>query len=146
MLSYLRRLEAESIHITREVAGEFRRPVMLYSVGKDSSVMLHLARKAFHPSRPPFPLLHVDTIWKFPEMYDFRESMALKEGETVRTRRARFRTLGRRPLTGAIESAADSVPAVIDEMRALTVSERTGRLIDRDQSGSMERKKREDCS
>ncbi len=295
MVSYLRRLEAESIHIMREVVGEFRRPVMLYSIGKDSSVMLHLARKAFHPSRPPFPLLHVDTTWKFPEMYAFRDRMArdlgmellvhvnrqgldrgispfvhgsalhtevmktealrealtrhgfdaalggarrdeersrakerifsfrsaahrweprdqrpelwnlyntrvgpgesmrvfplsnwteadvwryiesegidivplyltaprpiverdgmlimrvdgrmeLKEGETVRMRRVRFRTLGCWPLTGAIESAADSVPAVIDEMRALRTSERTGRLIDRDQSGSMERKKRE---
>ncbi len=279
----------------REVVAEFRRPVMLYSIGKDSSVMLHLARKAFHPSRPPFPLLHVDTTWKFPEMYAFRDRvardlgmkllvhvnrqgldrgispfahgsalhtevmktealkqaltrhgfdaafggarrdeersrakervfsfrsaahgweprdqrpelwnlyntrvgpresmrvfplsnwtesdvwryiesegidivplylaaarpvverdgmlimrvdgrMALKKGETVRVRRVRFRTLGCWPLTGAIESAADSVPAVIDEMRALKTSERTGRLIDRDQSGSMERKKRE---
>ncbi len=295
MLSHLRRLEAESIHIMREVAGEFRRPVMLYSIGKDSSAMLHLARKAFHPSRPPFPLLHVDTTWKFPEMYDFRDRtardldmellihvnrqgldrgvspfvhgsalhtevmktealkqaltrhgfdaaiggarrdeersrakervfsfrsaahrweprdqrpelwnlyntrvgpgesmrvfplsnwteadvwryiesegidivplylaaprpvverngmlimrvddrMALEGTETVSMRRVRFRTLGCWPLTGAIESAADSVPAVIDEMRALKTSERTGRLIDRDQSGSMERKKRE---
>ncbi len=295
MVPYLRRLEAESIHVMREVVAEFRRPVMLYSIGKDSSVMLHLARKAFHPSRPPFPLLHVDTTWKFPEMYAFRDRvardlgmellvhvnlqgldrgispfahgsalhtevmktdalrqaltrhgfdaafggarrdeersrakerafsfrsaaqgweprdqrpelwnlyntrvgpresmrvfplsnwtesdvwryiesegidivplylaaarpvverdgmlimrvdgrMALKKGETVRVRQVRFRTLGCWPLTGAIESAADSVPAVIDEMRALKTSERTGRLIDRDQSGSMERKKRE---
>ncbi|MCE2518854.1 MAG: sulfate adenylyltransferase subunit CysD [Alphaproteobacteria bacterium] len=295
MVPYLRRLEAESIHVMREVVAEFRRPVMLYSIGKDSSVMLHLARKAFHPSRPPFPLLHVDTTWKFPEMYAFRDRvardlgmellvhvnrqgldrgispfahgsalhtevmktealrqaltrhgfdaafggarrdeersrakervfsfrsaahgweprdqrpelwnlyntrvgpresmrvfplsnwtesdvwryiesegidivplylaaarpvverdgmlimrvdgrMALKKGETVRVRQVRFRTLGCWPLTGAIESAANSVPAVIDEMRALKTSERTGRLIDRDQSGSMERKKRE---
>ncbi len=63
--SHLKRLEDESIHIIREVAAEFRNPVMLYSIGKDSSVMLHLAMKAFYPSRPPFPLLHVDTTWKF---------------------------------------------------------------------------------
>ncbi len=93
MLSYLRRLEAEPIHIIR-----------------------------------------VD------------DRMALKEGETVSMRRMRFRALGRWPLTGAIELAADSVPAVIDEMRALKTSERIGRLIDRDQSSSMERRKREDCS
>jgi len=65
---YLRQLEAESIHIMREVAAEFRNPVMLYSIGKDSSVMLHLALKAFYPAKPPFPLLHVDTTWKFREM------------------------------------------------------------------------------
>lgn len=276
MLSYLRRPGAESIHIMREVAGEFRRPVMPYSIGKDSPVMPHLARKAFHPSRPPFPLLHVDTTWKFPEMHAFRDRMArdlgmellvhvnrqgpdrgispfdhgsalhtealrqaldrhgfggarrdeersrAKErvfsirsadhrreprdqrpelwnlyntrvgpgesirvfplsnwtetdiwryiesegidivslcraapdrrtrrharhgrrraegaegGETVRMRRVRFRTPGCWPLNGAIESA------IIDEVR----SERPGRLIDRDQSGSMERKKREGC-
>ena len=93
MLSYLRRLEAESIHIMR-----------------------------------------------------VEDPVALEEGETVSMRRARFRALGCGPLTGAIELAADSVPAVIDEMRALKTSERIGRLIDRDQSGSMERKKREDCS
>ena len=67
-LTHLKRLEAESIHIMREVAAEFRNPVMLYSIGKDSSVMLHLAMKAFYPSKPPFPLLHVDTTWKFREM------------------------------------------------------------------------------
>ncbi|HSH27548.1 MAG TPA: phosphoadenosine phosphosulfate reductase family protein, partial [Wenzhouxiangella sp.] len=65
--NHLRRLEAESIHIIREVAAEFSNPVMLYSIGKDSGVMLHLARKAFYPSPPPFPLLHVDTTWKFRE-------------------------------------------------------------------------------
>lgn len=75
-LSHLQRLEAESIHIMREVAAQFRKPVMLYSVGKDSSVLLHLAMKAFHPSRPPFPLLHVDTTWKFREMIAFRDRMA----------------------------------------------------------------------
>ena len=78
--SHLRSLEAESIHILREVAAEFRNPVMLYSIGKDSSVMLHLAMKAFHPSKPPFPLLHVDTTWKFREMIEFRDRRAAELG------------------------------------------------------------------
>src|SRR6516164_2246371 len=75
-LSHLERLEAESIQIMREVVAETDRPVMLYSIGKDSSVMLHLARKAFYPALPPFPLLHVDTTWKFREMYEFRDRTA----------------------------------------------------------------------
>jgi sulfate adenylyltransferase subunit 2 len=75
-LTHLQRLEAESIHIMREVAAQFHKPVMLYSVGKDSSVLLHLAMKAFYPSKPPFPLLHVDTTWKFREMIAFRDRMA----------------------------------------------------------------------
>ncbi len=79
-LSHLDRLEAESIHILREVAATAENPVMLYSVGKDSSVMLHLAKKAFYPSPPPFPLLHVDTGWKFREMYQFRDRMAAEAG------------------------------------------------------------------
>ena len=79
-LSHLQRLEAESIHIMREVAAEAERPVMLYSIGKDSAVMLHLAMKAFHPGQPPFPLLHVDTTWKFREMYEFRDRMAAELG------------------------------------------------------------------
>ena len=78
-LTHLKQLEAESVHIIREVAAEFRNPVMLYSIGKDSSVMVQLARKAFHPARPPFPLLHVDTTWKFREMIQFRENYARKE-------------------------------------------------------------------
>jgi sulfate adenylyltransferase subunit 2 len=78
--SHLSRLEAESIHIMREVAAECRRPVMLYSIGKDSSVMLRLAMKAFHPATPPFPLLHVDTTWKFREMIQFRDRMAAELG------------------------------------------------------------------
>jgi len=77
---YLRQLEAESIHIMREVAAEFRNPVMLYSIGKDSSVMLHLALKAFYPAKPPFPLLHVDTTWKFREMIAFRDKEARRLG------------------------------------------------------------------
>ena len=80
VISHLRRLEAESIHIMREVAAEFANPVMLYSIGKDSSVMLHLALKAFYPSKPPFPLLHVDTTWKFREMIAFRDATAQRLG------------------------------------------------------------------
>ena len=79
-MTHLDRLEAESMHIIREVMAEADNPVMLYSVGKDSSVMLHLARKAFYPSPPPFPLLHVDTRWKFQAMYDFRDFMARESG------------------------------------------------------------------
>ncbi|WP_432799753.1 sulfate adenylyltransferase subunit CysD [Poriferisphaera sp. WC338] len=78
-LTHLKELEAESIHIIREVAAEFDKPVMLYSIGKDSAVMLHLAMKAFAPGKPPFPLMHVDTTWKFREMIDFRENYARKE-------------------------------------------------------------------
>src|SRR5581483_5084487 len=74
MLPLLKQLEAESIHIIREVAAELARPVMLYSIGKDSQVMLHLARKAFHPAPLPFPLLHIDTTWKFRAMYEFRDA------------------------------------------------------------------------
>ncbi|WP_198526928.1 sulfate adenylyltransferase subunit CysD [Sphingomonas sp. CFBP9019] len=79
-LTHLQRLEAESIHILREVVAEAERPVMLYSVGKDSAVMLHLAKKAFFPARPPFPLLHVDTTWKFRAMYDLRDRAAAEAG------------------------------------------------------------------
>src|SRR5713101_7810425 len=80
ILSHLRALEAESIHILRETAAEFARPVMLYSIGKDSSVMLHLARKAFFPAKPPFPLLHVDTTYKFGEMLEFRDQVCADLG------------------------------------------------------------------
>src|SRR3546814_10000237 len=79
-LAHLERLEAESIHIMREVVAECERPVMLYSVGKDSAVMLHIARKAFYPGSPPFPLLHVDTTWKFRAMYALRDRMAVESG------------------------------------------------------------------
>src|SRR6266571_944819 len=75
-LTHLQRLEAESIHIMREVVAETEKPVMLYSIGKDSSVMLHLAMRAFHPGKPPFPLLHVDTTWKFRDMITFRDRIA----------------------------------------------------------------------
>src|SRR5208337_41901 len=80
LVSHLRRLENESIHIFREVAAEARAPVFLYSIGKDSTVMLHLAMKAFHPSRPPFPLLHIDTGWKFREMLEHRDATAARLG------------------------------------------------------------------
>jgi sulfate adenylyltransferase subunit 2 len=79
-LTHLKQLEAESIHIIREVAAEFDNPVMLYSIGKDSAVMLHLARKAFAPGKPPFPLMHVDTTWKFKEMISFRDNVVKKYG------------------------------------------------------------------
>ena len=79
-LTHLQRLEAEAIHIMREVVAETEKPVMLYSIGKDSAVMLHLARKAFYPSPPPFPLLHVDTTWKFKAMYDLRARAAEEAG------------------------------------------------------------------
>jgi sulfate adenylyltransferase subunit 2 len=295
MLTHLQRLEAESIHIMREVVAECERPVMLYSIGKDSAVMLHLAAKAFYPSKPPFPLLHVDTTWKFRAMYEMRERMAkelgfellvhknpeavarninpfdhgsalhtdiwkteglkqaldkfgfdaafggarrdeeksrakerifsfrsaqhrwdpknqrpelwrlynarknpgesirvfplsnwteldiwqyiylesipivplyfaaerpvverdgtlimvddermpLKAGEKPTLKSVRFRTLGCYPLTGAIESTADTLPAIIQEMLLTTTSERQGRMIDHDQSASMEKKKQE---
>ena len=294
-LTHLKRLEAESIHIMREVAAEFANPVMLYSIGKDSSVMLHLAMKAFYPSKPPFPLLHVDTTWKFREMIRFRDEtakrlglkllvhinedgvkrginpfdsgsslhtqvmkteglkqaldkygfdaafggarrdeeksrakerifsfrnanhawdpknqrpelwrvyntriakgesirvfplsnwteldiwqyimmenipivplyyaakrpvvardgtlvmvddgrMKLRDGEEVQSRLVRFRTLGCYPLTGAIESPAASLEEIVAEMFTARTSERQGRLIDGDESASMEKKKRE---
>lgn len=294
-VSHLKQLEAESIHIFREVAAEFDNPVMLYSVGKDSSVLLHLARKAFAPGKIPFPLLHVDTTWKFREMIEFRDEVAkkhdlnllvhinpegikmnvgpfshgsskhtdimktqslkqaldhykfdaafggarrdeeksrakervysfrdenhrwdpknqrpelwnvynaqinkgesirvfpmsnwteldiwqyiymenidipslylakprpvvkregvyfmvdddrmpLEEGETPEMRSVRFRTLGCYPLTGAVESTAATLPDVIQEMLLTKTSERQGRVIDHDSSGSMEKKKME---
>ena len=80
MLTHLQRLEAEAIHIFREVVAECERPVMLYTIGKDSAVMLRLAQKAFYPAKPPFPLLHVDTTWKFRAMYEMRERMARESG------------------------------------------------------------------
>jgi sulfate adenylyltransferase subunit 2 len=295
VMTHLEQLEAESIHIIREVAAEFENPVMLYSIGKDSAVMLHLARKAFYPARPPFPLMHVDTTWKFKEMITFRDQMAaecgfdllvhineegvrqgispfvhgsavhtdvmkteglkqaldkykfdaafggarrdeeksrakerifsfrtashrwdpknqrpelwniynakvqpgesirafplsnwteldvwqyiylenipivplyfakerpvverdgmlilvdddrlqLRPGEKVQTKSVRFRTLGCYPLTGAVESTAATLPEIIQEMLLTRTSERQGRLIDHDQSGSMEKKKQE---
>jgi len=294
-LTHLKQLEAESIHIIREVAAEFDNPVMLYSVGKDSAVMLHLAMKAFAPGKPPFPLMHVDTTWKFKEMITFRdehvknlgleliihtnqdgvdmgvgpfthgsakhtdimktqalkqalnkhgfdaafggarrdeeksrakervysfrdknhrwdpknqrpelwniynsqvdkgesirvfplsnwteldiwqyihlesiplvplyfsasrpvverdgtlimvddERMPIEEGEQVEEKMVRFRTLGCYPLTGAVESEATTLPEIIQEMLLATTSERQGRVIDHDSSGSMEKKKQE---
>src|SRR5579863_4112032 len=82
-MNYLRALEAESIHILREAVAEFARPVMLYSIGKDSSVMLRLAQKAFHPGKIPFPLLHIDTSYKFPEMVEFRDRYAREIGANL---------------------------------------------------------------
>src|SRR5918996_1965749 len=79
-LTHLEALESESIHVMREVVAECSRPVMLYSIGKDSAVMLHLALKAFYPAKPPFPLMHVDTTWKFREMIEFRDATAARLG------------------------------------------------------------------
>ena len=79
-MTHLQRLEAEAIHIFREVVASFAKPVMLYSIGKDSSVMMHLAMKAFFPARPPFPFLHIDSHWKFREMIDFRDQRARDTG------------------------------------------------------------------
>lgn len=294
-MTHLKELEAESIHIIREVAAEFNNPVMLYSVGKDSAVMLHLAMKAFYPGKPPFPLMHVDTKWKFKEMIEFRDNlvanlgldlivysnpegikmgmnpfdfgsqthtdvmktqglkqaldkygfdaafggarrdeeksrakervysfrdknhrwdpknqrpelwniyngkvnkgesirvfplsnwteldiwqyiyledipivplyfadkrpvvnrdgvdimvdddrMKIGEDEVVEEKMVRFRTLGCYPLTGAVESTATTLPEIIQEMLLTKTSERQGRVIDSDQAGSMEKKKRE---
>ena len=99
-LTHLKQLEAESIHIMREVAAEFANPVMLYSIGKDSSVMLHLAMKAFYPAKPPFPLLHVDTTWKFREMIAFRDETAKRLGSQA----ARPYQRGRRRARASIRS------------------------------------------
>jgi 3'-phosphoadenosine 5'-phosphosulfate sulfotransferase (PAPS reductase)/FAD synthetase len=138
------------------VAAEFRKPVMLYSIGKDSSVLLDLAMKAFHPAKPPFPLLHIDTTWKFREMIAFRDRrarelglellvhddrMPLLSGEVPQLRSIRFRTLGCYRLTGATPSSAADLPAIVREMMASKTSERQSRIIDRDSSASMERKK-----
>jgi sulfate adenylyltransferase subunit 2 len=98
-LTHLEQLEAESIHIMREVVAETDRPVMLYSVGKDSAVMLHLARKAFYPAPPPFPLLHVDTTWKFKDMYALRDRVARESGmELIVHRNPRGGADGHQPL------------------------------------------------
>ena len=227
-LSHLKELEAESIHIIREVVAEFENPVMLYSIGKDSSVMVRLAEKAFYPGKVPFPLMHIDSKWKFKEMIEFRDKYArennwdlivesnmkgFQEGvgpfthgskvhtdlmktqallqalskykfdaafggarrdeeksrakerpiveidgnlimpdderlpeqyrDKIRMRKVRFRTLGCWPLTGAVESEADTIEKIVEEMMTTTKSERTTRVIDFDQDASMEQKKRE---
>jgi len=115
-LTHLQRLEAESIDIMREAVCESEKPVMLYSIGKDSSVMLHLALKAFYPSKPPFPLLHVDTTWKFREMYEFRQSW-LRHRFWRRTSRRR-EIAGERahflvPLGAASLGSEDATPGIV---------------------------------
>src|SRR5258708_2083381 len=173
-LSRLDRLEAESIHIIREAIAESEHPVLLYSIGKDSSVLVHLALKAFYPAKPPFPLLHIDTTWKFRDLIAFRDRRAeelgfklivhinqegvsrgatlfradddrlpLEAGERPAIRTVRFRTLGCYPLTGAIESSATSLEAIIRETAQSRYSERCGRLIDHEGGAAMERKKQE---
>jgi 3'-phosphoadenosine 5'-phosphosulfate sulfotransferase (PAPS reductase)/FAD synthetase len=213
-LSHLEELEAESIQILREVVAEFSRPVMLYSIGKDSSVMLRLAQKAFYPVRPPFPLLHIDTSYKFREMIEFRDRVAAElglrlivhsatrslKGESIRVFPlsnwteidiweyiraenipvvplyfareqpmlvrgdslispehnppmapgekpvpvvSRMRSLGCTYCTGAVRSKASNIGEIIDELLLAKKSERENRVIDHDQEGSMEQKKRE---
>ena len=244
-MNHLDELEAEAIYIMREVAAECEKPVMLYSIGKDSSVMLHLALKAFWPEKPPFPFLHVNTTWKFHEMIEFRDRtakelglnmleyinedgvregvnpftygasytdimktqalkaalnkygftaafgggrrdeeksrakervfrenipivslyfakerpvverdgqlimvdddrMQLLPGEKVEMKKVRFRTLGCYPLTGGMESDAETLDEIVDETLQAVESERTSRIIDKDSgAGSMEKRKRE---
>ncbi len=97
-LTHLERLEAESIHILREVVAQAERPVMLYSIGKDSAVMLHLAKKAFYPAPPPFPLLHVDTTWKFRDMYALRARRPRGRHGVDRSSKSRGQGTGHQPL------------------------------------------------
>ena len=115
LTSHLKLLEAESIHIFREAAAQFRAPVLLYSIGKDSTVLLHLARKAFWPAKLPFPLLHVDTTWKFPEMITFRDKTACDFGLG---RAASSSSRLRRPIqTIAARPAIHTVPHTIHSRR-----------------------------
>jgi sulfate adenylyltransferase subunit 2 len=108
-LTHLERLEAESIHIMREVVAEAAKPVMLYSIGKDSSVMLHLARKAFYPAPPPFPLLHVDTTWKFRDMYAMRDRIAAEAGmELIVHQNAEAREMAINPFTHGSQIHTDA--------------------------------------
>jgi len=104
-LPHLQRLEAEAIHIMREVVSEAERPVMLYSIGKDSSVMLRLALKAFHPAKPPFPLLHIDTTWKFRAMYEFGDRMVRELGLAGQP------TCGQRAAREALKTSSVRAPA-----------------------------------
>ena len=120
-LSYLKHLESESIHIMREVAAEFRNPVMLYSVGKDSSVMVRLAQKAFYPGRFPFPLMHIDTGYKFPEMYVFREEFCGKIGaELIVERNEPWIARGCHPLTTGVDKCCSYLKtgALLDAIRS----------------------------
>jgi sulfate adenylyltransferase subunit 2 len=119
-LSYLKYLESESIHIMREVAAEFKKPVMLYSVGKDSGVMAHLARKAFHPGRIPFPLMHIDTGYKFPEMYDFSDKFCRDIGaELIVERNDQWIARGCHPLDLGVDTCCGYLKtgALLDAIR-----------------------------
>lgn len=119
-LSYLRHLESESIHILREVASEFRNPVLLYSVGKDSSVLVRLALKAFYPGRPPFPLMHVDTGYKFPEMYAFRDAFCHEQGlRLIVERGEEWIGKGCHPLVTGVEACCSHLKtgALLDALR-----------------------------
>ena len=119
-LSYLKNLESESIHIMREVAAEFKSPVMLYSVGKDSSVMVRLAQKAFYPGKFPFPLMHIDTGYKFPEMYAFREAFCRKIGaELIVEKNEQWIAQGCHPLTTGVDKCCSYLKtgALLDAIR-----------------------------
>ena len=150
-LSHLDELEAEAIYIIREVAAECEKPVMLYSIGKDSSVMLHLALKAFYPDKPPYPIVPLYFAKERPVVYRDGniimvddDRMRLKPGEKPEMKKVRFRTLGCYPLTGGILSDADTLDAIIDETLSSVESERTSRIIDSDGgAASMEKRKRE---
>jgi len=119
-ISFLKQLESESIHIMREVAAEFKNPVMLYSVGKDSSVMVRLAQKAFYPGKFPFPLMHIDTGYKFPEMYDFREEFCRKIGaELIVERNESVIAQGCHPLNTGVDKCCSYLKtgALLDAIR-----------------------------
>jgi sulfate adenylyltransferase subunit 2 len=142
-LTHLQRLEAESIHIMREMAASAENPVMLYSVGKDSAVMLHLAKKAFYPAPPPFPLLHVDTTWKFRAMYALREKAAKDAGmDLIVYQNPEAVEKGINPFDhGALHTDMWKTEGL--KQALTTTSERQGRAIDHDQAASMEKKKQE---
>ena len=145
-LSHLDALEAEAIYIIREVAAECEKPVMLYSIGKDSSVMLHLAMKAFYPEKPPFPFLHIDTTWKFKEMIKFRDETAKKLGiEMLTYTNEEGVKQGINPFDhgSAYTDIMKTLDEIIDETLSAVSSERTTRVIDNEAAGSMERRKRE---
>ena len=152
--SVLDTLENESIEIFREAAAALRKPVMLYSIGKDSSVILHLARKAFAPGPVPFPLMHIDATWKFKETTSFRDATAKEVGfelivqtnhEGIKDGITPFSmgALGCYPLTAGVDSDATTMQEVVQEVTELKQSERATRLIDGDKEDSMEKKKTE---
>ena len=127
VLTHLQRLEAESIQAMREVVAEAENPVMLYSIGKDSAVMLHLAMKAFYPAKPPFPLLHVDTTWKFQDMYRFRDQMAAKLGMDLLVQRfaAELKRFKREPAYAELSARYGAAPVDAAPMSNVSASRKT---------------------